>query len=193
MFLRFSREGGSIGLGEAVDLTIDAGGRTATVYSVDGMLDLNAASPLILDMLIREIEQRLVVDETEASGVNFSVEPAETLAQARSALALTDPVWACLSGLVTLSSAARSPDLRTGPEELRSLLYPEQENAQQAVPLSPGAGDLFIIDIEAGEGIAPSRKRVLVRLTGSPDQPFIIQGWLDGYNPQTCEVGDGGR
>lgn len=192
MFRQLAHTNGTVWLGERVELASLAGEPSVTVYSAEGMLDINAASTLILDMLVREIEQGLAVEAGNASGANFSTDPAETLAAARAALALDDPAWACLSGLVTVSSAARSPDFRAGPETLQRLLYPDQDGAPQALPLSPGAGDLFILDIAAGEGGTPLRKRVLVRLTGSPSQPFLIQGWLDGYDPQACEVGDGG-
>ncbi len=122
----------------------------------------------------------------EASGRNFTPanRPFETVAQARFVLGMTDSIFSCISGELTVLTQAPGVEVRFASQALQR----ELGMAAPASPLADGVtsglvtpGDVLEITVELDDATRRIRRgeRVAIRITGNPEDPY----WIIGIEP----------
>lgn len=189
------------------EIGVLSGGNTVRVvfFSPAGKLDINYASPLLLSMVLEasgaadpDALAAAIVDwrdhddlrsnngaevqEYEAQDLPPPANrPFRAVPELLDVMGMEAEVFQCLQGHVTISSHMNTPDLDRASQWLRAALVPGESgsSSQRLQPMvTIGAGDLLGLRMHAenarGLELAAS---VLVRITGDPQQPYLIQAW----------------
>lgn len=193
-------EAAPVRYGEAFSVETPHGRIEAVLASPAGRLDLNAASPAALAAVLAAagaphertaaltaaiLERRSGASLTEAMRGPFaSVDELQDLPGMDAAL------HACLQGVLTVASGARTPDLRLAPPWLHAALTGAAPPAADPLPAAAAAGSLYEITLrETHDGRLRYRAWALARLTGDPADPVWLHAWrleADGDAGEPC-------
>lgn len=203
--------------GEAVGCTWRDG--MSVVISIQdhgGLIDLNTASPLLLDKLFQGLnltdEKRsalLVVlrdfrdldDLSDDGGVEPATYPGKNFGPKNAPLATPEEldqlpeldiaIFLKLKSFTTVHSQQPGIDLERAPAILLQVLGISDRTAEPALNLaSPSPERVFSIDVTA-ERANDSRyvRHAVVSLLRQPDRPFAILAWQRGQVPQSVASG----
>jgi hypothetical protein len=188
------------------EFSVDTAGGSVSVeaYSPLGRVSLNAAPHRVLSAVLNaagasdaDAVAAAIIDWRDADDLrsNRGAESAEYMraglpAPANRAfrheeeltqvLGMTSDVFACLRNEVTVSSWEEAPDLRIASPWLQQLaeMNVGAESDRVDAIISLGTGDLIGLDMRlAPDWPVERRLSVLVRLTGSQHNPYLIQAW----------------
>lgn len=187
--------------GEGRDLDMPVPTRI-TFFEIAALVDLNTASPPVLEALFRHagaLEARQITAEVisrrqstmpQSSAPDLAFTSRDDL---RMVPGVSDRVFSCVRPLVTVMSRQRSPALEGAPRALRAALTPEPNRTNQASNPPAGrsieliAGQILVAEIQI-QTTTLNLFQIFVRPTGDRQNPLMIHGWDNLGHPVSCGV-----
>ena len=177
---------------------------TVTIQDQGGLVDLNTASPPLIDRLLEGLglakpesqalqaalrDYRDPDHDAQTGGSEPATYPGRKTGPKNGPFStpeeldqipgLTEQVFATLTRVTTVSSQQMGIDLERAPQELRQLLGISNPSDLSALAFaSPSPQRVFAIDAaaELADGSRFTR-HALIALLRQPDRPFAILGW----------------